>query len=151
MAEEKKRKRVRQVKTVSDETTKKTEKKSRVRKKPTLRERNVEASKKQGKQSRTRKVGSGLKTGGRRIGGALTREYHVIAQNEEDPGFFMKSRTFTPRYFVNSWHEIRQVEWPGFKTTWKLVFAVFIFAFIIGGFIAGLDALLEKAFREVVL
>lgn len=123
----------------------------RTRKKPTLRERNVEAATKKGKTSRVRKAAGSAKSGSKRIGGALTREYHVVTPKKEDPGFFMKSRSLTPRYFRNAWLELKQVQWPGFKTTWKLVFAVFVFAFIIGGFIAVLDHLLEQAFREVIL
>ncbi len=144
MADEKKK--IRQVKSTGKKPVAK-----RVRKKPTLRERNESAASKKGQVSRRRKVGSGVKTGSKKIGGALTREYHVVTPKTEEPGFFMKSRTLTPKYFSNAWKELRLVEWPGFKTTWKLVFAVFVFALIIGGFIAGLDALLEKAFREVVL
>ena len=72
-------------------------------------------------------------------------------ENNDDHGFFSKSRSLAPRYVRDSWREIRKVTWPGFKTTWKLVFAVFVFAIVIGGFIAALDWGLEKLFREVIL
>ncbi|MCA9324043.1 preprotein translocase subunit SecE [Candidatus Saccharibacteria bacterium] len=57
----------------------------------------------------------------------------------------------TPSYFVSATNELRQVTWPGRKETWKLVFAVFVFAIVIGLFIAVLDFGLEKLFRQVIL
>ena len=138
------------IKQVKDVDSKKSAKEKRVRKKPTMRERNVEAAKNSGKQGRVRRASSGVVSGSKRIGGALTRDYHVVTP-KEDAGFFMKSRKLAPKYFRNAWGELRQVTWTDFRTTWKLVFAVFVFSVIIGGFIAGLDYLLERAFREVIL
>ncbi|MCA9346738.1 preprotein translocase subunit SecE, partial [Candidatus Saccharibacteria bacterium] len=43
------------------------------------------------------------------------------------------------------------VTWPGRKDTWKLVFAVFIFAIVLGILIALLDYGLENLFRKVIL
>ncbi|MCA9328871.1 preprotein translocase subunit SecE [Candidatus Saccharibacteria bacterium] len=57
----------------------------------------------------------------------------------------------TPGYFVSATNELRQVTWPARKETWKLVFAVFVFAIVIGLFIAVLDFGLEKLFRQVIL
>ena len=56
-----------------------------------------------------------------------------------------------PTYFRNSWKELQLVVWPDFKTTWKLTFAVILFGAVFGLFIAGLDIVLEKLFREVLL
>ena len=54
-------------------------------------------------------------------------------------------------YFVNSFRELKGVTWPDFKTTWKLTFAVIIFGSIFGLAITGMDIVIEKAFREVLL
>lgn len=54
-------------------------------------------------------------------------------------------------YFVNSWRELRKVTWPDARTTWKLTFAVIVFGAIFGLAIAGLDLVLEKVFRELLL
>lgn len=56
-----------------------------------------------------------------------------------------------PRYFRNSWKELKLVVWPNFRTTWRLTFAVLLFAMCFGLFIAGLDAVLENIFRKVLL
>ena len=86
------------------------------------------------------------------IGRALTAEYHLNERTEKhNEKFFSKSRSLTPRYFSNAWKELRQVTWPGFKETWRLVFAVFIFAIVMGASIAALDYGLEKLLREVIL
>lgn len=56
-----------------------------------------------------------------------------------------------PRYFVNSWHEVKQVTWPGRKETWRLTGAVFIFAVVFGASVALVDKGLESLFRQVIL
>lgn len=129
-------------------------KKKRVRKpKESLRERNVKAAEKKGKEKRVRKVANATTSTTKKIGSVLTTEYHLTErkENNEEHGFFSKSRSLAPRYFRNSWQEIKKVTWPDFRTTWKLVFAVFVFAIVIGGFIAALDWGLEKLFREIIL
>lgn len=76
-----------------------------------------------------------------------------------------KSRVFTPirfifkilgkillvSYFRNAWKELREVTWPTTRTTWRLTGAVLTFAIVFGLLIAGLDFVLEKGFREVLL
>ncbi len=53
-------------------------------------------------------------------------------------------------YFVNSWRELRLVEWPNRSETAKLTLAVFVFAAAIASFIAALDYGLDKVFRELL-
>jgi preprotein translocase SecE subunit len=76
-----------------------------------------------------------------------------------------KSRVFTPirfifkiigkvlliSYFKNAWKELRLVTWPNNRTTWRLTGAVLVFAIVFGLTVAGLDYILEKGFREVLL
>lgn len=56
-----------------------------------------------------------------------------------------------PPYFRNSWRELRRVTWPGFRLSLRLTFAVTVFAIIFGCVIAGLDWVLDKLFKEVIL
>ena len=56
-----------------------------------------------------------------------------------------------PSYFLNSWHEVRQVTWPGRKETWRLTGAVFIFAIVFGAMVTIIDKILNAIFRDVVL
>lgn len=80
----------------------------------------------------------------------LTAEFHLFGSTESK-GFFTRSRRLTPRYFRESARELRNVTWPGRKETWRLVAAVFIFAILMGLFIAVLDFGLERLLREVIL
>lgn len=60
-------------------------------------------------------------------------------------------RWLIPRYFVNSWREVRQVTWPNRRETWRLTLAVFIFAIVFGALIAGVDKVLDLLFKKVIL
>jgi len=102
------------------------------------------------KPKRVRKAAAIAKKPVDSVGAALKKEYHLI-QPKNGGNFFTKSRKVTPGYFRSAWSELRQVSWPGRKETWKLVFAVFMFAIVIGTVIAVLDYGLEKLLREVIL
>jgi preprotein translocase SecE subunit len=56
-----------------------------------------------------------------------------------------------PKYFVNSWRELRKVHWPTRLETWRLTLAVFIFAIVFGALVAGVDKALDEIFKKVVL
>ncbi len=56
-----------------------------------------------------------------------------------------------PRYFVNAWREVRLVTWPSRKETWRLTLAVFVFATIFGLMVAGVDKVLDEAFKRFIL
>ena len=56
-----------------------------------------------------------------------------------------------PKYFRNSWKELRLVTWPNRKQTRQLTLAVVIFATIFGVLIAITDYGLDKVFRKVIL
>lgn len=59
-------------------------------------------------------------------------------------------RIFWPRYFRNSYKEVKQVTWPGRVETWKLTMAVIIFAIVFGLAAAGTDFVLDKIIRRIV-
>ncbi len=59
-------------------------------------------------------------------------------------------RIFWPKYFRDSWRELKQVTWPSRRDTWKLTFAVLIFAIVFGLATAGADLVLEKVIRRII-
>lgn len=128
---------------------KKTEEKLK-KPKTSLRERNIKAAEAKDKPKRIRKAANSVVKPVGKIRSTLKNEFHIIPQSE-DPGFFTKSRKITPSYFSNSARELKNVSWPGRKETWKLVFAVFLFATLMGLAITLVDFGLEKLFKEVIL
>lgn len=60
-------------------------------------------------------------------------------------------RFIIPKYFRNSWQELRQVSWPDRRQTVRLTFAVMAFATVFGIAIAIVDYGLDKLFRELLL
>ncbi len=118
--------------------------------KTSFRERNQKAAEAHDKPKRIRKAAASAARPVGKLGSALTAEYHLIPQKEK-PGFLFKSRRATPSYFVKAWQELRLVTWPKRKETWKLVFAVYVFAIGLGLAIALLDYGLDKLFRDVIL
>jgi preprotein translocase SecE subunit len=69
------------------------------------------------------------------------------------PARFLKRMLgwLVPRYFVNSWRELRQVVWPNRRETWRLTLAVFVFAVVFGALVAGVDKGLDVLFKKLVL
>lgn len=60
-------------------------------------------------------------------------------------------RWIIPSYLVNSWRELRQVQWTNRRETWRLTVAVFVFATVFGALVAGVDKGLDELFKKVVL
>jgi preprotein translocase SecE subunit len=56
-----------------------------------------------------------------------------------------------PKYFINSWREVRQVTWPNRRETWRLTGAVFVFAIVFGALVAVVDKGLDEVFKKLVL
>lgn len=56
-----------------------------------------------------------------------------------------------PRYFRNSWRELRQVTWPNKKESRRLTLAVMLFALLFGIAIAIVDYGLDKIFKRILL
>jgi len=60
-------------------------------------------------------------------------------------------RILVPKYFRNSFRELRLVTWPSRKETWSLTFAVLIFAVAFGVFITLVDLIFDKVIKRIVL
>lgn len=56
-----------------------------------------------------------------------------------------------PPYFRNSWRELRQVTWPDTSTTFRLTKAVIVFSVFFGLIVYGVDIVLDKIFKEIIL
>lgn len=122
------------------------DKKPRIRKAPTVRE-TVEAQTQQGQAPKSAKIKK------------LSRLVSLFGFLK--PVFRVLGLIFTPfkkilgwlvpRYFINAWREVKQVTWPTRRETWRLTFAVFLFALIFGSLIAGVDKVLDEFFKKVIL
>jgi len=118
----------------------------------TMRQASAKSRANAAKPKRVRKAADAATKPVSAVGKALTTQYHLNERTEKhEEKFFSKSRSLTPTYFKNAWKELRLVTWTGRKETWRLVFAVFIFAILMGATIAALDYGLEKLLREVIL
>ncbi len=65
--------------------------------------------------------------------------------------FKILGRILFPEYFRSSWRELKLVQWPTWKQSRQLTFAVIVFAFIFGITIAIVDYGLDKLFRDILL
>lgn len=84
-----------------------------------------------------------------RVGG---KEYRPLQLPDNKAGRILNKRVrFVPKYFKESWQEIRQVTWPNRRETWRLTLAVLIFSIIFTAIVAVLDAGLDKLFKEIIV
>lgn len=65
--------------------------------------------------------------------------------------FKILGKILFPEYFRSSWRELKLVQWPNWKQSRKLTFAVVVFAFIFGVTIAIVDYALDRLFRDILL
>jgi preprotein translocase SecE subunit len=127
------------------------DRKPRIRKSaPTVRER-VEATraKAEAEPSKVSKTLSGAK----KLTGKVKLPSNKVTRNAAKPFRVIgKILAFiAPKYFINSWREVRQVAWPNRRETWRLTLAVFIFAAAFGSIVAGVDKGLDEVFKKLVL
>jgi preprotein translocase SecE subunit len=125
------------------------DKNSKSSKKPTVRER---AAGKDKKQPRRLKVSSGPI---KKLFSPLRKLRIPLPDNKFGRGVRKFGRTIgrilLPKYFRESWREVRQVTWPTRKETINLTVAVFVFSVIFTTIVAILDFGLDKLFREIII
>lgn len=56
-----------------------------------------------------------------------------------------------PPYVRNSWRELRQVNWPDRRKTFQLTYAVIVFSVAFGLIVAGVDFVLDRIFKEIIV
>lgn len=126
-------------------------KKRRLKAAPTMREKAEKSQAKAGKPSKLKKfrvIGVPIKLAAK----AGMKEYHPIKLPDNRLGRFLRKRVhFMPRYFIEAWRELRQVQWPSHRQTMRLVIAVFLFASIFGALIGVTDSLLDNLFRRIII
>lgn len=113
-----------------------------------------EAAKKRAKQAKPRRLKQTASGAAKPVKSAVKfgkKEYYIPLPDNKVGRFLNKKRSFIPKYFKESWAELRQVEWPDAKTTFKLTIAVFVFAIAFGLVIAVVDYGLDKLFRKIIL
>ena len=66
-------------------------------------------------------------------------------------GKVLGKRIRLPKYFRDSWQEVKKVNWPNRKETWRLTWSVFIFSAFFAIFTALADFGLSKAVERILL
>ena len=122
--------------------------------KTTVRDQAAKDLAKKAKQPRRKKAASAVTRPASGIGKFLGTSLH-IADHKEDGGrvhsALTKQRSIVPRYFRESFQEIREVTWPRFPEALRLTIAVFLFSAALALIVSGLDWLLSRAFEEIIL
>jgi preprotein translocase SecE subunit len=130
------------------------DKKPRVRKVETVRERNEKATKR-AEESANKVKKQPLRTSAKTVGSVASKPFKWIAKpfNVRPVRFVFRwiGRILWPRYFRNAFKELRQVTWTTRKQTWKLTFAVLIFATVFGFLVTITDYGLDKVIKRIVL
>jgi preprotein translocase SecE subunit len=131
---------------VADQTENKS--KRRIRKVETVRELSAKANNPVEEPSRGSLLWRGFAAPARFIGKGFAKLGRVLGKFKV---MRVLGRILLPRYFRNSWKELRQVTWPTFKQSRQLTGAVILFAVIFGVVVALLDFGLDKVFKQVLL
>ncbi len=136
-------------KSTDDSTGNKTTPKKRLVKSPeTFRERAVKASESNDRPKRTVKL---KQTSDRVTAPVLGPVGRGLGKVFNRKPFRVIGLILLPRYFRNSWRELRQVQWPKRREARDLTFAVLAFAVVFGGVVAFVDYGLDKLFRNILL
>jgi preprotein translocase SecE subunit len=129
-------------------------KKPRIRKSaPTVRQR-VEAASAKAEQEPPQRVRKALTRAAspvRKVGSPLRRAPIPAPVKTIFRTIARVLKWLVPKYFVNSWREVRQVAWPNRRETWRLTLAVFIFAAVFGALVALVDKGLDAVFKNLIL
>jgi preprotein translocase SecE subunit len=131
-------------------------KKRRIVKNPeTFRERASKAASESDKPKRTRRLRSASsRVAGpvfRPVGRAGSKVFGLKPFRLLRKPLRLIGKVLVPPYLRNSWRELRQVHWPSRPDSFRLTFAVIIFAFIFGAVVAVVDYGLDRVFRDVLL
>ncbi len=135
-------------------TEKSQPKKRRVRKSETVRQKAESASKAKEAPQKQRRVKQTLSTAGKPIKAAHQlgkKEVYLPLPDNKTGRFLNKRRHIIPRYFRESFQELKLVTWPNRKQTTQLTLAVFIFAIGFGILVAITDYGLDRIFKRILI
>ncbi len=136
---------------MADQPNKPTTKKRRVKNPETFRERAQKAVE-AGNQP---KSSARIKRAGNKATGPVRRQIGRV-YNSKPLAPLRKvlrvvGRVIFPKYFRESWQELKLVTWPDWPQGRRLTFAVLVFAVIFGVAIAGVDWVINKIFEHLLL
>lgn len=125
-------------------------KKRSIKKTQTLRQKAEQASANSGKK-RVIRAGSHVAKPIKFVSKIGKKEVYLPLPDNKVGRFLNKRRSLVPRFFIESFQELKQVKWPGAKETAKLTTAVFVFALFFGLIITLTDYGLDKLFKNLIL
>ena len=117
----------------------------------TFRERALKASEQSLQPDRRSRIRSAAAKPTRPLVGAARRAGKSSVARTATKPLRLLGRVIFPKYFRNSYRELRQVQWPDFRESRQLTFAVLAFATVFGVLVAVVDYGLDKLFRGVLL
>lgn len=129
-------------------------KKRRIRKVETVRQKAETATKAANATPKPRRVRGSLKKAVKPIAKAYhfgKKEYYLPLPDNRFWRFMNKRRRIIPRYFADSYQELRQVTWPDRKKTFQLTLAVVIFAVAFGILVSITDYGLDRIFKRLLI
>jgi preprotein translocase SecE subunit len=126
-------------------------KKRRLKNPESFRERAVKESIKSEQPKRSTKLGGNVAKPFKAVGSGAKKIANLKVFKPLHRPLKFIGRIIFPRYFRDSWRELKQVTWPGWKQSYHLTFAVIVFAAVFGAVIAAVDYGLDKLFRNILL
>jgi preprotein translocase SecE subunit len=125
-------------------------KKRSLKKSETIREK-AEKPKKSLKTRRLHKTRTAVGKPATKAKNFLKKEYHIPLPDNKVGKFLGKKGYIWPKFFRESYQELRQVQWPGRKETISLSLAVFMFAIFFSAIVAVVDLGLDKIFEQLIV
>lgn len=124
----------------------------KARKQETVRERAEKQRLKQSTEPRRKKVAIATTKPVKGLGKILSKEFNPITIKKGKYSNLLSKRfSLMPRYFVNSYRELKEVHWLKPKQALSLTLAVIIFSVSIALFVQLLSFVFDKLVQEVIL
>jgi len=124
----------------------------KAKKQETVRERAEKQRLKQSSKPRTKKMASATAKPVKGLGKILTKEFNPINIKKGPYAKLLSKRVrFIPKYFIESYQEIKYVTWLKPRQALSLTFAVIIFSVSIALFVQLLSYVFDKVVQEVIL
>lgn len=136
---------------MADKSSKPAAKKRRVKNPETFRERAQKAVEADNKPRSATRV---VRAGGRATGPvrrSVSRVYNAKPLAPLRKVLSIIGKIVFPKYFRQSWQELKLVTWPSWGEGRRLTVAVLVFAIVFGAAIAGVDWVLDKVFQHLLL
>lgn len=124
----------------------------KAKKQETVRERAEKQRLRQSAEPRRKKVASATAKPVKGLGKILTKEFNPITVKKGKYSNLLSKRiSLMPKYFINSYRELKEVHWLKPRQALSLTFAVIIFSVSIALFVQLLSYVFDKVVQEVIL